>query len=128
MDKREVVLIRKTVPAGQSVEIRERIKSDGTLEAMKIRFYAGEGLTLQVRPVVEKRGGQAVDVVTYPAGTDNFIIGDDDYLEYTPVIAVSNDEELVVYATNTGGVDSKLVIDFEVDYYAGKKRIVGGVL
>lgn len=128
MNKREVVLIRKTVKPSETVEIRERIKSDGTLESMKIRFYAGEGLTLQVRPIVEKRGGQGVDIVTYPKGTDSYIIGDDDYLEYNPIIEVSNDEELVVYATNVGTVDSKLVIDFEVDYFAGKKRVVGGVL
>lgn len=128
MNRKETVSFRKNIEPGVREVLKERVKAPGTVEEIRIRYYAGEQLTLKIRPCVEKKGSQLVDLITYAGNTDAFITGDDEPLPFKVVFPVYNDDELVVIVENIGSVASRLSIDIEVDYYAGDKRVVGGVV
>ncbi|MCT4564161.1 MAG: hypothetical protein N4A68_07540 [Maledivibacter sp.] len=129
MNRKEVVSFRKKIEPGVREIIRERVKASGTVEKIIIRFYLGEQLSLRIRPCVEKKGQQLVDLITYPRGTDNYITGDDDPpMPFDVVFPVYNDDNIAVIVQNTGEIASRLSVDIEVDYYAGDKRVIGGVV
>lgn len=129
MSKKEVVAIRKTVAAGQTLHITERIKAPGTVEEMRVRFYAGQERELKITPIILHKGEQAEQLLTYPEGTDNFLSGDDDTLIFPCIVAVGNDDFLKITAQNVNlTYDYTLNIDIVIDYFAGKNRVAGGVV
>lgn len=122
VNKREVISFRKSIAAGASDIIRERVKSNGTLEEVRVRFNPGQANTLRIRPVVEHKNNRMEDLVTYPAGTNQFLSGDDDYLILPCSITVENDDFVEVIANNTGGFTYTIVVDIVVDYLFGTER------
>ena len=128
MNRKEVVSFRKNIGAGVKEMLKERVKAPGTVEKIRVKFYSGEQLTLKIKPCVEKKGRQLVDLITYPKNTDTVITGDDELLTFDVVFPVYNDDVLVLIVENTGDKLSRCSCDIEVDYYAGDKRVVGGVV
>jgi hypothetical protein len=127
--KKEVVAIRMNIPAGTTVTVLERIKAQGTVEELRVRFYPGQERELHVMPIVLHKGDQAEQLLTYPEGSENFLSGDDDSMIFPCVVAVDNDDHLKVTAQNTNiTYDYTLCIDVVIDYYAGKNRVSGGVV
>jgi|NOAtaT_6_FD_contig_51_4904121_length_1487_multi_3_in_0_out_0_3 hypothetical protein len=122
VNKREVISFRKSIAAGGSDIIRERVKSNGTLEELRVRFNPGQANTLRIRPVVEHKNNRLEDLVTYPAGTNQFLSGDDDYLILPCAITVENDDFVEVIANNTGAFTYTIVVDIVVDYLFGTER------
>jgi hypothetical protein len=122
VNKREVVSFRKSIAAGASDIIRERVKSNGTLEEVRVRFNPGQANTLRIRPVVEHKNNRLEDLVTYPVGTNQFLSGDDDYLILPCSITVENDDFVEVIANNTGAFTYTIVVDIVVDYLFGTER------
>lgn len=125
-DKKEVIAIRKTVPAGATVIVSERVKGPGTVEELRVRFYPGQSRSLRVNPYVLHKGDQAEPMLTYPEGTENFLSGDDDTLIFPSVVTVENDDNIRVIAQNmSSGFDYTLVIDVVIDYHSGQNRAGG---
>ncbi|WP_353853165.1 hypothetical protein [Dehalobacter restrictus] len=125
----ETVSFRVNLAAGEEVTLTERIKSDGTIESMRARFYAGQENCLQIRPCVLQKGRKSlIDLLTYPEGTVNYISGEDDTFEYPVVLSVQNDDEIKLYCKNVGDYEYTIVIDIVIDYFAGENRVIGGVL
>lgn len=109
--------------------IMERIKAPGTVEEMRIKFYAGQERELHVYPVVLHKGEQAEPLLTYPVGAENYLSGEDDALIFPCIIAVGNDDNLKITAINTNATyDYTLALDVVIDYFAGKNRVAGGVV
>lgn len=124
INKKEPIVFIKTIPAGTTDVLSERIKADGTIEGLIIRFFSGQENSLQVRPFVEHRGGLIEELVTYPSTTDRFLSGDDDYDEIPVSIPVRNDDYLKVSVTNTSIYDYTLKVTIIVDYLGGMTRVV----
>jgi hypothetical protein len=115
----------KTVPKGKSVEIKERIKADGTIEKVSIKFYQGQQLGLHVMPEVIHKGELRESLITYPSDAAQYLSGDNDYNNYAVVIPVRYDDYIRVYAENIDATyDYTLNIDIEIDYYGGVDRVV----
>ena len=122
INKREVISFRKSIAAGASDVIRERVKAPGTLEEVRVRFNPGQANSLRIRPVVEHKGNRLEDLVTYPSGTNQFLSGDDDYLILPCSIVVDNDDFVEIIATNTGAFTYTIVCDVVIDYLYGSER------
>jgi hypothetical protein len=128
-NKKEVIAIRKTIPAGTTVDILERIKAPGTVEELRVRFYAGQERELHVFPVILHKGNQAENLLTYPNGSENYLSGEDDALIFPCVLSVDNDDQLKITAININATyNYTLSVDIVIDYYAGKNRVAGGVV
>lgn len=97
--------------------IKERLKDNGTVQEIRIRFYPGVERTLKVRPYILHKAGRAEDLFTYPSGTDPYITGDDDYLEFSVLVDFEYDDEIVVEYENTGNYPYTLSCDIVVNYY-----------
>lgn len=122
---KEVISFRALIQPGQVVKFHERIKGDATIEQVRVRFYIGQQKALHVRPYVVHRGNKPEDLITYPEGTDAFLSGDDDYLDFPCVVPVGNDDEAYVWVQNTDADNAyTLVVDMVIDYYGGKSRVV----
>ena len=128
-DTKESISFRKQILAGTNDVLHERIKGQGTIEGMRVRFYPGQQLDLQVRVFVEHKGGLMEELVTYPSTTRQYLAGDDDNVIIDCVISVENDDFLKVSVVNVDLVNNyDLAVDVYVDYYGGSSRVVGGVL
>lgn len=129
LDKKEVVAIRTKILPNETKTITERIKADGTVENINVRFYYGQQLALKVYPYVRHMGNKLEGLLTYPEGAENSISGDDDIFKFDIVCPVKNDDELYIIIENTSSeFEYNVAIDIVVDYYAGQSRIVGGVI
>lgn len=129
MNKKEVVSFRVTVPKGsKNIIYKERVKADGTVEEVRVRFYRGQQLALQVVPYVNHKGRKHEQLLTFAGNTNGYLCGDDDYFVYPVVVPVEDNDYVSVMVTNTDAAnDYTLSVDVVVDYYAGKNRIIGGV-
>jgi hypothetical protein len=128
-DKKESISFRKQIPASASDIVTERIKAPGTIERVKVKFYQGQQLALQVRPTVEHKGKQIEDLITYAQGTNKNLSGDNDYFEFDVVVSVDYDDEIKIFVTNTDATNNyDLTVDIEIDYFGGKNRVIGGVM
>jgi hypothetical protein len=117
-DKKEPISFIAIVPKGETLKFSERIKANGTIESLRIRFFTGQQKSLHVRPYIKHKGNKIEDLITYPDGTDQYVSGDDDYLDFPLVVAVENDDEIVVWAQNTDLADDyTLHVSVMVDYY-----------
>lgn len=113
------------IPPLQTRKFAERVKADGTVEKLKVRFFAGQEKSLQVRPYILHKGRKIEDLVTYPEGTNEYLCGDDDYLEFDLSIPVENDDEIVIAVSNMDIDDPyTLNVSVMIDYYGGKMRVV----
>lgn len=129
MSKKEVVSFRKTIPAGQTIILYERIKAQGTVEELRVRFYPGQARELRVYPIILHKGDQAENMLTYAESSDNYLSGDDDNLIMPSIVPVDNDDQIKITAINTNATyDYTLVVDVVIDYFAGKNRVVSGVV
>lgn len=128
-DKREPIIFRKSILHSTTDTLQERIKADGTIEEMRVRFYPGQQKALQVEVVVEHKGQQAEYLYTSPATGERYLSGDDDYFIFPLTCEVEYDDFVKVRAVNTDATyDYDLAVDVLVDYYGGKNRVIGGVL
>lgn len=103
--KTEPIAFRKDVQPSTKETIVERIKDNGVLEEMRIRFYPGLQRDLKIMPYVLHKGSKREDLVTYPEGTETWISGDDDMLVFKINLPVEYDDELVIEAENVDAVN-----------------------
>lgn len=122
---RETISFRKVIAAGANgINFAEEIKGDATIEKLVVRFYPGQQKSLQVTPMVKFRTEEMYSLVRYATGTDGYLTGDDDTLEYPLGVEVQTGDQVVIYATNTDSTNAySLVCDVIVDYLNGKARV-----
>jgi len=126
-NKKEPIVFKAVIAPGETKKFSERIKGDGTIEQMKVRFFQGQQKSLLVRPYVLHKGNKIEDLITYPEGTDTYLSGDNDYLEFDLVVPVENDDQLVIWVQNVDpdALDPyTLNLSVMIDYYGGKSRVV----
>lgn len=124
MNKQEPLLFRQNVPKGTTINLRERIKADGTIEKVIVRFFAGQEMDLKVKPQLVKKGDMYVDLIKY-VGDEKTLSGEDDTFTFDTSLAVENDDEILITAENINlDFDYTLMCIVQIDYYGGKKRVV----
>lgn len=127
-NKKEVIIFRKLIAPGEKLTFEERIKENGTIESVKLRFYSGQEMNLKVYPFVRHTGNRIENFTTSPTN-EPYIMGDDDAFVFDVVIPVWNDDTLTVMVENASLTYSyNMVCDITVDYYSGTDRVVGGVV
>ena len=114
--KKEIISIRKDINPGQTVQFKERLKDNGALVNVNIRFYPGVENDLKVEPYILHKGNKREDVVTYVEGADTFISGDDDRLTFPVYVEFQYDDEFVCEVENVGAFAYTLVLDAIVEY------------
>lgn len=121
--KKEVLSFRKIINANTTDVLHERIKADGTIEEIRIRFYTGQQKSLQLNPFVEHKGNKIEQIISYPSTTDNFISGDDDYFIFPISVPVEYDDYFKIHAKNIDPTYNYTVtVDVVIDYLGGKER------
>lgn len=137
MNKVEVVSFRKKIPKGSNgdnkIILKEKIKDAGTVEGIKGMFYEGQGKNLTVYPYVIHKGNRKEDLITYVEGTDPFLSGNKRFVDVPANCQVDKDDYIYMEIENLTpddetGADYSLDFDIIVDYYAGKRRAIGGVI
>lgn len=126
-NSKEVIYLKAQIQPGETKTITERIKADGTLENISVRFYQGQQLDLHVFPYIHRKGEKAgvESMLTFPEDCDQFLSGDDDYNNFPVIIPVYNDDEIKVRVENKDATNIyTLHIEFAIDYYAGAARVV----
>jgi hypothetical protein len=123
-DMKESIVIRRSVAAGESGTVRERLKADGTVEEIRVRFYPGQEGDLQVMPYILHKGERREDLLTFPAGSDRFLSGDDDYVVFPLSVSFEYDDNLQIDFKNIATFPYTLSVDVIVDYLGGQNRVV----
>lgn len=124
--KREVISIRTNMAPLQKREVVERVKYNGNIERIHARFYAGQENELRVRPYVRHKGAKNETFFTYPEGTDPYLSGEDDVLDFPLALEIEYDDEIVVYAENVSAdYNYTLVVDIVVTYYSEPSHTTG---
>lgn len=119
--KKEVIVFKKVVAPGEEVRLTERVKDNGVIEEMRIRFYPGVERELAVNVYASHKVNAREDLVSYNEGAENLITGDDDYFIYPVSVPVEYDDELVVYAKNKSAIyPYTLSVDVIVGYDGGE--------
>lgn len=130
MNKKEVITFRKPIQPNEKIEFIERIKADGVIESIKIRFYMGQELQLKVLPYIKHRGNKIEYMTTNPINNGDYsLAGDDDYFMFDVAVPVRYDDELLVKVENLSNeYIYNLSCDITIDYLGGTDRIIGGVV
>lgn len=120
VNQKEIVKFVKDIEPGEQMTIKERLKMNGMIEHVSIRFYAGVERALKVRPYIQHHSEKLQDMFTFAQGMENTISGDDDLFEYDVAIEIFNDDELCIWVHNTDlNYPYTLVCDVAVNYYVG---------
>lgn len=114
--KKEIISIRKDIEPGQKLNFKERLKDNGALVMVNVRFYPGVEGDLKVKPFILHKNNKAEDIVTYAEGSDSNISGDDDKFSFPVYVDFQYDDEFVCYVENQGAFPYTLVIDAIVEY------------
>jgi hypothetical protein len=105
------------IPKDESV-IRERLKDNGQVQEVRVRFYPGVERTLQVSPYVLHKNNRREDFFTYPEGTEPYITGDNDYLIFPCSLDFQYDDEICIEYNHAGGsFPYTLAVDVVVTYH-----------
>lgn len=112
----EVISFRKEIPANSKDWLAERLKYNGRVKSLKVEFYL-QGKALQIRPYLERRGGQMQSLITFASTTEQYLSGDDSYLEFTMNLDFRQDNYVKIYVENTSQTDPyDLSLDLVVEY------------
>lgn len=115
--KKEIISIRKDIAPGTTVQFKERLKDNGALVNVNIRFYPGVENDLKVEPYILHKGNRREDIVTYVEGSNGNISGDDDVFNFPVYLEFKYDDEFVVEVENVSTLYSyTLVLDGIVEY------------
>ena len=123
MNTKEVIHFSKTITAGATETLNARIKNDGTLEELRVRFYEGANRELSIRPVIDTRGNLQ-EILSYATSGDSTLKGNDDYFAIPVNMPVRLDDVAKVVVTSASAIDLDFVVDMVVDYKAGLERAV----
>jgi hypothetical protein len=117
--KKEVIAVRKAISPLEVGTVKERVKYDGFIERINVRFYAGQESELKVMPLVMHKGGKTETFFTYPEGTEPTLSGEDDRFEYPLSIDIEYDDEIQIrYENRSSLYEYTLVVDVIVSYYS----------
>lgn len=116
MVKKEIIAIRKDIAPGTKVTFKERMKDNGALVNIRVRFYPGVENDLKVIPFILHKGNRREDVLTYVEGSNTNISGDDDTFIFPVYVEFKYDDELVVEVQNVGAFSYTCVFDATVEY------------
>lgn len=115
--KKEPILFHKKILANTTDVLAERVKSDGMITSLIVRFYSGQEGSLQVSPFVEHKGNKVEYMVTFPNTSKTFISGDDDIFTFPLSLSVEYDDFIKVHVKNNSSYDYDLVCHVIVSYY-----------
>lgn len=125
--KKEVIIFRKQIaPSTSNFLITERIKADCTIEEIRVRFYVGQQLSLEVLPRIKHKGRKYESFFTFPSQTNSILAGDDDYLVFPVSMDAEYDDEIEILVNNKDVTNTyTLAVDIVLDYANGMDRVVG---
>jgi hypothetical protein len=113
--KAENISFRKVIQPLESGMLKERVKANGVIRQVSIRFYSGQEKSLRVRPFVLHKASRAEDFFTYVEGTDVFMSGDNDVFNFPITLDVEYDDQIAVSYENTSSAyPYSLVVDVQV--------------
>lgn len=124
INNKEIVLFKKTIPAGTTETLQSRVKADATIEQCQIRFYSGQVGTLEVFPFIEARGNMVRPLYTAVTTGEKFLSGDDDLFVFDLSEPVKYDDYIKVTVKNTGSYAYTLFVVMTLDYAKGVERAV----
>jgi hypothetical protein len=101
--KTEVLAFIQDIPANSSALFKERLKDNGQVMEIRIRFYPGVEKALQIHPYLLHTNNRAEEILTYSGG-DKIITGDDDYFVFPVNLDFQLDDEFAVSVVNTNTV------------------------
>lgn len=117
MNKQEVVFFNKKINALTSEILQERVKGNGKIEKVTVRFYAGQGGDLHIKPIVIKQNGYREPMITYPENSSQYLSGDDDLFVLDTSIQVDNDDYIAIEAENVNSTFSyTAIVSVEINY------------
>jgi hypothetical protein len=126
--KKETIQFTLQVAAGADLSgltsLRQRLKSEGTIQRIFGQFYAGQQGDLQVRPYLVLRNERSEELVTYPSGANRYMSGDNTNFDFSVDFDVLPDFEIRLDVKNLSIYPYTLQISFEVDYVGGTLRVV----
>lgn len=114
--KKEAVSFRATIQPGEKRRLFERVKWNGSVHEVRVRFYPGPEGALHVQPYIQHKAEQIENMFTYAGETDGYISGDDDYFVYPVHVPVETDDKIAVFAYNT---DANYAYTLSVDVIVG---------
>lgn len=116
------LIFNKSVASGGSGYMDADVVAHGIIEAIRVRFAAGEAGTLHIRPVMILPGNMPVELVDYADGSDLYIAGDDETIEVPIGFETENYSKVRVYYENTAtdplADDSVVNVIVTVNYFA----------
>jgi hypothetical protein len=119
--KKEVVSFRKVIAPATTEVLKERIKDNGEIEEIRIRFNTGQERALKVRPYVIHHANRQEDVFTYAETTETHLSGEDDYFIFPVSVSVQYDDQIAVWVSNTDLSFSYTVsVDVVISYFASE--------
>lgn len=116
--KKEVMAFRKVISGGRNLTLSERLKANGTVEEIRVRFYPGQQRSLQISPYVMHKSERREDLFTYPFNTETYLTGDNDYLVFPVTLDFEYDDEFHINVFNADYVNAyTLSVDVVVSYH-----------
>lgn len=118
--KTEVLSYRVNVLPGQELELKERIKDNGRVSEIRIRFYPGQERQLRVRPFILHTNNRAENILTFVDTTETYLTGDNDYFVFPVSSELFLDDEFVVWTKNDNDLYVyTVVVDVVINYLEG---------
>lgn len=113
-----------TAGASAADELTMEVEHDATIERVDVRFYRGPQLDLELRPFVEPREGDRIDIVDLIGRSS--IVGDNDVFRFSVSEQVRRGDTIGVEYENTDGANGyDFVVDMMLDRAGGVDRLVG---
>lgn len=125
VQKYDAISFRKLIPANEIGSYEWDVPAEATIEQIEMFFAQGQQFALQLRPVILQSGSLIPTPIIIPANnTDVWIAGDN--VTYSRKVSrpLTPGDKIVIYYRNTDNVNAlHLVVDVDIDYYAGKARV-----
>ncbi|WP_380681088.1 hypothetical protein [Salinigranum sp. GCM10025319] len=123
IDRRVSRRFSTTATGGADDEVTHEVEEDATVEEIRIRFYPGPLLDLELRPFVETDEGRRRDLVDV-IGRET-IVGDDDRFEFHISEDVRESDVVgVEYVNNDAQNEYDFVVDMDFERAGGSSRII----
>ena len=123
MYRRRVMQFSRLVAKVTQDVVSLPVEGEGTIEFLRVVFYAGAEWTTEVRVTVEDGSGQPRSIVTYAPTAVQALVGESEEITLHPREPVSLDagDIIKVRVNNTDAVnDHRVNVHMEVDYAGGK--------
>lgn len=123
MPRKDTMILKGEVLAGQKRVVKRTIPEDCTIERLYNRLYSGSVGQFKIFPWIVRNGDIYESLLIFGDPQKPYLSGDDDRDEFDITVEARKGDRIEIWGVNDGTETYDINVGLTIDNYGGRKRV-----